>query len=234
MHDGQNLFDAELSFSGVAWGIDEAVEKLLDEGRIHAPLVVGIWNAGARRNREYMPQKPLVAASKYMAGRFSRSFGGPAASDAYIKFLVEELKPFIDATYRTQPGRAHTFIMGSSMGGLISLYALCEYPQVFGGAACLSTSWTVAGRVMVPYLRRTLPAPGSHRLYFDYGNEAHMASYKTYQLQVDRLLASAGFRRPSHWITRHFAGADHSERAWRERVDIPLRFLLRKRPRRDR
>ena len=147
MHDGQNLFDAKLSFSGVAWGIDKAAATLADENRIRAPIVVGIWNTG-RRAQEYMPQKPLEAAPSSLADRFATNFNGTPVSDAYLRFIVTELKPFVDATYRTLPAQADTNVMGSSMGGLISLYALCEYPDVFGGAACLSSSWTVAGRTL--------------------------------------------------------------------------------------
>src|SRR5262245_60757731 len=147
--------------------------------------------------------------------------------DAYLKYLVTELKPAIDARYRTLSDRAHTSIMGSSMGGLISLYAICEYPDVFGGAACLSTAWTVAGGVTTHDLVKSLPDPKTHRIYFDFGTETTDGKYEPLQQQVDAQLKAAGYIEGRNWITKAFPGEPHSERAWRKRVDVPLQFLLR-------
>ena len=225
MHDGQNLFHADLSFSGVPWGVDQTAARMAELGQIRMPIIVGIWNTD-QRVPEYMPQKPLRAAPTLVSKRFEKRYGGPAVSDAYLRFMVDELKPFIDATYRTLPEQPHTFVMGSSMGGLISLYALCEYPHVFSGAACLSTSWTVAGGVFIPYLRRAIPSPDAHNVYFDYGSEARIATYEYYQKQVNKLFRSAGYRNNRSWTSRRFPGADHSEQAWHDRIDEPLLFLL--------
>lgn len=225
-HDGQNLFDPSLSFSGVAWGVDRAVTQLGQTGAAVDAIVVGIWNT-PKRILEYMPQKPLEEApSRVVVERFAEQFGGTPVSDAYLSFVVWELKPFVDAHYRTLPDAAHTHVMGSSMGALISLYALCEYPDVFGGAACLSPSWTVGGVVMLPYLQAHLPDPRRHRVYFDYGNEGSLPMYEVCQRQVDAVFLSGGYERGRTLVTRCFPGADHSERAWSERVEVPLAFLL--------
>lgn len=225
MHDGQNLFDARLAFGGVPWGVDDVLARLIAYDEAPPALIVGIWNT-PHRIPEYMPEKPTIEAGAAFLERFVENFGGVPRSDAYLHFIVSELKPFIDKRYRTLPDRAHTFIMGSSMGGLISLYAICEYPKVFGGAACLSTSWTVAGRVMIPYLSDHVPDPATHRLYFDYGVEAQIATYETHQRRADRILARAGYTRHLNWTTRRFADAEHSEQAWHDRADVPLKFLL--------
>jgi predicted alpha/beta superfamily hydrolase len=226
MHDGQNLFDPALSYIGVDWGVHEAIARLMAEGRIAGAIVVGIWNT-AERLREYMPQKPFaLPKANRLVHEFTEGYGGLPVSDAYLRFLVEELKPFVDGTYRTLPQRERTFIMGSSMGGLISLYSLCEYPEVFAGAGCLSTHWPIGKSLLVGYVKSALPAPGHHRLYFDYGTETTDADYEPYQRRVDALLRAAGYTRGKDWITRKFPGAEHSERAWRERVHIPLEFLL--------
>ena len=229
MHDGQNLFDPTLSFTGTAWGVDKALNRLIASGEILPAIVVGVWNT-ALRIPEYMPQKPLAAAPARMRRRFLENFGAAPCSDAYLRFLVEELKPFIDARYRTRRDAASTAICGSSMGGLISLYAFCEYPDVFSRAACLSTSWTVAGRVLLPYLAHHIPPPTNHRIYFDYGVEAQIATYELHQRRIDRLFRRAGYTRGLSWTTRHFRDAEHSESAWADRIDIPLKFLLRPQP----
>ena len=226
MHDGQNLFDPAFALGGIDWGMHETTARLIREKRIPAPIVVGVWNTPLRW-REYMPQKALeLPAAGAVLPRFLELAGGPPISDRYLKFLVEELKPVIDATYRTLPDQQHTFIMGSSMGGLISLYAALEYPQVFGGVGCISGHWPVGEDCLVQYIKGALPKPGSHRFYFDYGTETLDAGYEPYQLQVDDLLKAAGYRYGIDWLTLKFAGADHSESAWRTRVDIPLAFLL--------
>lgn len=154
-------------------------------------------------------------------------------SDDYLKFITEELKPFIDRRYAPLPNDESTFIAGSSMGGLISIYAVCEYPEVFGGAACLSTHMigiftdenNPIPDVLIEYLRQNLPGPAGHRIYFDYGTETLDVFYETYQLIVDQIMMSKGYS-SANWQTRKFVGEEHSEEAWRKRLHIPITFLL--------
>lgn len=187
MHDGQNLFDPATAFIGVDWGVHEALEKLFAAGRARPAIIVGIWNTPQRR-AEYFPDKAFAQlADDALRAHVISNYGAPCGG-RYLEFIVFELKPFIDRRYRTLPGRDDTFIMGSSMGGLISLYALCEYPQVFGGAGCLSTHWPAGDGVMIEYLRTALPDAGTHTLYFDHGTETLDATYEAFQVHVDELL----------------------------------------------
>ena len=206
-------------------------------------IIVGIWNLQGKRHHEYFPQKPyesLIAVQKdtvtaqlRRAGR-TKDFFAPY-SDMYLKFVVEEVKPFIDSNFSTLSDRANTFIAGSSMGGLISVYALCEYPTVFGGAACLSTHWpgtfTMAHNPMpeafYAYLKQNLPNPETHKVYFDYGDQTLDALYPPLQQKVDALMREKGFT-ATQWTTRYFPGKNHSEEAWAERLYIPMEFLLKK------
>ncbi|HZX29035.1 MAG TPA: alpha/beta hydrolase-fold protein, partial [Telluria sp.] len=147
MHDGQMLFDASTTWNGQAWQVDAAIARLVAAGRLPDTIVVGIWNNGPARFAEFMPQKVLATMDAAALQDLDRASPGERPqADAYLRFLVQELKPAIDRRYATWPDRAHTFLMGSSMGGLISLYGLVEYPDVFGGAACLSTHWTGPGQ----------------------------------------------------------------------------------------
>jgi adenine deaminase len=161
-------------------------------------------------------------------------------SNSYLKFLVKELKPFMDKTFATHKDKEHTFIAGSSMGGLISLYAICQYPKVFGGAACLSTHTPMILKENIAfnidadivskfrtYLTTHLPSPKTHKIYFDYGDKTLDSFYKPYQDKIDTIMMTKGFI-ANNWVTRFFAGEDHSEKAWRKRLDIPLMFLLKK------
>ena len=225
MHDGQNLFAPLSSISGMDWGMDEAIGKLMETKKMRGAVVVGIWNTEIRW-REYMPQKPYWALAMQ---RHHESFvargGGDPVSDSYLKFLVREVKPFVDANYRTLADRQNTFVMGSSMGGLISLYAISEYPDVFFGAGCLSTNWPAGEYELVNGMAKALP-DATHKLYFDYGTEGLDALYEPYQSQMDKHLREAGYVENKNWMTRKFEGAAHNEAAWRARVDIPLTFLL--------
>ena len=225
VHDGQNVFDPSTAFGGVDWGIDETMTRLIGDRRARPAIVVAIWNT-PQRQQEYMGAKLLPAGTS----TFSMGAGRPAAvgalrSDAYLRFLTDELKPYVDRTFRTRPGREDTFLLGSSMGGLISLYALGEYPTIFGGAASFSTHWPAGDGAMLGYLGTTMPDPATHRVYLDRGTVGLDATYGSYQDQADTLFRAKGYG-PTNFMTRRVEGADHTERAWRVRVDEALRFLL--------
>lgn len=242
MHDGQMLFDSTTTWNHQEWGVDEMVTKLTREGKIQDVIVVGIWNNQNKRHSEYFPQKPFEMLTQTMQDSLlmvnrrpnQRLLVTRVYSDAYLRFLVQELKPFIDRTFATKADRAHTFIAGSSMGGLISMYAISEYPSVFGGAACLSTHWPGAfitednpiPTVFFEYLKGHLPDPQTHKLYFDYGTATLDALYEPFQQKADVIIRTKGYT-AKNWMTRKFEGEDHSEVAWRRRLHIPLTFLLK-------
>lgn len=228
MHDGQNLFDTATAFGGVEWGVDEVLARLIGSAQARPAIVVGIWNT-PHRLREYMPQKAVAAAAPGrdpLAALRAELRGQPLLSDAYLRFLVEELKPWIDGRYATHPEREATFVMGSSMGGLISLYALLEYSAVFGGAACVSSHWPAGDGIVVDWASKALPRPGAHRLYFDFGTLGLDAEYEPHQARMDAALRAAGYRPGRDFVSHKFEGGDHNERSWRERLEVPLVFLL--------
>ncbi len=226
MHDGQNVFDPTTSpYSHKDWAVDEMLTYLIEQKAVTETIVVAVWT-NQWRTTELVPQQPLETLGEDFVDSFTRQNGHEPQSDAYLKFLVEEVKPFIDKEYRTLPDRDHTFLMGASLGGMISVYALCEYPEVFGGIAGLSTHWPILGEAYYPYLREHLPDPATHHIYLDYGTETLDAQYEPYQQEVDKILAEAGYQSNVNWITRKFPGDAHTEAAWRNRVYIPLLFLL--------
>lgn len=243
MHDGQMLFDAEATWNKQSWEVDEVVTSLLKNNKIDDVIVVGIWNGVTTRHMDYFPQKPFESLTQtqqdsiYKANRSNGQnvFNGKVISDNYLKFIVKELKPLIDKKYSVHRDKKHTFIAGSSMGGLISMYAICEYPNVFGGAACLSTHWpgifTVKNNpipeAFYNYLKTNLPNPKNHRIYFDYGTATLDAMYEPLQLKVDEIMKAKGYN-SLNWSTNKFEGEDHSEKAWQKRLHIPLEFLLGK------
>lgn len=241
MHDGQMLYDASRSWNGQAWEVDEVLGKAIEEKTLPPAIVVGIHNSGTNRWGDYFPLKVWdtlpeafrlgVVEEGTVPARYRAAEGMRA--DRYLKFIVEELRPAVAKAFPVDESLQKTTVMGSSMGGLISMYALCEYPDVFGRAACLSTHWigmtpmesNPIPEAFVRYLEAHLPDPQSHRIYFDHGTETLDAHYGIWQKQVDSVMRAKGFD-SSNWVTKVFEGTDHSEAAWAARLSIPLEFLL--------
>ena len=237
MHDGQMIFhhpDSSLAGMDVFWDVDKVMTRLISNNEIRPAIVVSVWMADwetGARGAEYMPQKALTEEvwQRMREGnpKWTAEAGGHVlSSDNYLKFLVTELKPFIDETYPTLPDSADTFVLGSSMGGLISAYAIAEYPDVFGGAACMSTDWTIGEGVVARWFNDHWPTPGKNRIYFDYGTETFDAHYEPYQMKMDNVMRKYGYTEEEDWVTRRFEGADHSPKSWNARLHVPLTFLL--------
>ena len=234
MHDGNMLFDATTTWNHQEWRVDEVMDSLIKADAIRRCIVVGIYNTKDRLN-EYFPDKTWHhVADEHRQKTDTAEFHG----DEYLRFIVEELKPFIDEHYKPLTSREHTFMMGSSMGGLISLYALCEYPHVFGGIACLSThlsmahlengiddeAWPAAFR---EYVALSLPEANDALIYLDHGTKDFDADYGPYQKLLDEAVVAKGWD-PQHYMSRIYEGDGHNEVCWSNRLDQPLRFLLGK------
>ena len=226
LHDGQNVYDTPSPWSGKSWEVHRVLDRLIAAHKVRPAILVAIWNTDNRLG-EYMPQAAVPLAGATGDAKADDLFRklpverAKIAGDAYLKFLTRELKPMIDRRYRTLRGPKDTMLMGSSMGGLISAYAVSRYPKVFGAAACLSTSWPIGDGFAERWYEAHLP-PKTARLYFDYGTGTNDGAIEPFQRKLD---AAAG-PRDGNWISRAFPGAEHSERAWQARVDVPLTFLL--------
>lgn len=241
MHDGQMLYDAGTTWNKQSWNVDSTASYLMESGLTKDFIIVGIWNDQGTRHRDYFPAKPFnmlsteekkwVTTELLKMGRITEEF--VVYSDDYLRFIVQELKPFIDSKYDVMTDKDHTFIAGSSMGGLISMYAMFEYPEVFGGAACLSTHWpgvfTVENNPIpekfVSYVRSRLAALKNNKIYFDHGDQTLDALYPPLQARVDQAMQAYP---KGLWTSRFFPGADHSEKAWADRFGEALLFLLKK------
>jgi len=240
MHDGQNLFDPLTTWSKQSWDVDDMVCKLIDSKKIDNLIVVGIFSSGINRHQDYFPQKPFESLStvekdtllkQLKNSPMSRNFI-QSTSDNYLKYIVTEIKPFIDQQYSVFTDAEHTFMAGSSMGGLISIYAICEYPNVFGGVACLSTHWLGSFDTENPfpasfneYLKTNLPNPKNHKIYFDHGDQTLDTQYPPFQKKVDEIMTTKGYTQ-ENWKSLSFQNMDHSEKSWKARFEIPLLFLF--------
>jgi predicted alpha/beta superfamily hydrolase len=219
MHDGQNLFDQSTSFAG-EWQVDETMEALSRKG--YEAIVVGIPNMAHQRLDEYSP----FPEPRHSEGR----------GEAYLDFILETLKPLINHHFRTLPERAHTGIIGSSMGGLISLYAFFRYPEAFGFVGAMSPSlWFARGRIF-SYLEEAALTPG--KIYLDTGTcegtdfvadrllSARLNLYRTSTHAMFDLLYHKGYRPGQDLLYVEEEGGLHNEAAWARRLPEALQFLL--------
>ena len=219
MHDGQNLFDGATSFiPGQEWRVDETAEQLIKAGKIEPLIIVGIYNAGAERVNEYTDtQDP-----KYKAG---------GKADLYGRFLVEELKPFIDKTYRTKTDARHTGIGGSSLGGLVSLYLGLKYPSVFTRIAVVSPSVWWADNHIVRFTENQSRKPPL-RIWLDIGTKEGGDAEHQQTVDGARLLKTTlikkGWKESKDLHYMEVEGAEHNEKAWAARVPEILEFLFRR------
>jgi predicted alpha/beta superfamily hydrolase len=220
MHDGQNLFDPALSFAG-EWGVDEAMQQLAREEGLEA-IVVGIPNMGADRLDEYSP--------------FHDMHHGGGKGTMYVGFITHTLKPLIDATFRTLPERKHTGIMGSSMGGLISLYGFFHREYIFGFTGVMSPSLWFGQGAMFDFVQNAPFVPG--KIYLDVGTREQGGSMmamrrlarsrRTYghARRMKRILVRKGYRLRHQLMYVEEKWANHNEAAWARRLPAALRFFL--------
>ena len=207
VQDGQNLFDPTASFAG-DWGVPKTLEVLALEGI--RPIVVGIPNRGRLRRYEYSPFRDIIH--------------GGGGGDRYLAFVVETVKPLIDASFRTCPERSRTVIAGSSLGGLISLYGLYRHADVFGAAGVLSPALWFADGAVLRFVER-LPPRAVGRIHLDVGtNEGDEALQNVRRLRA--LLVAAGQTEGRDLSYQEDQGADHEEVAWGRRFRAALPFLL--------
>jgi predicted alpha/beta superfamily hydrolase len=206
MHDAQNLFDDATSYAG-EWGVDETLDDFARTRGFEA-IVVGIDHGGEERLHELSPW----TNPKY----------GTAQGEQYMAFVVDVVKPWIDTHYRTQPGRESTAIIGSSMGGLISHYALLRYPQVFGKAAIFSPSYWYSSEVYAQ--TKAHPWPRGTRTYFYIGGREDEESVP----DVDRMIALLGTQdhAPGDFTVHVVPEAQHNERAWRAEFPRAVAWLF--------
>lgn len=206
MHDGQNLFDPATSFAG-EWEVDQTLEAASADGL--EAIVVAIPNMGADRSDEYSP--------------FRDAKNGGGRGELYLRFIVETVKPLVDAGFRTMPDRAHTGIAGSSMGGLISLYAFFRYRHAFGFAGVMSASLWFANGAVLDWVARQPFAGG--RIYIDVGMKEGQKTLDDV-MRLRDILEAKGYRNLDDLMCVVDTAGDHSERSWSRRLRRQLSFLL--------
>lgn len=214
LHDGQNVFDGATSFiPGKEWQVDETAERLIRAGEIAPVIIVAVYNGGNERAHEYTPTRDR---------RFAGGVGGGA--NEYGRFLVEELKPFIDHTYRTQPDPDHTGLGGSSFGGLLTLHLGLRHSDVFRRLAVVSPSVWWDKRYLLRAVNGLKSKPPL-RLWVDIGTKEGETALADARLLRDALVSQGWVAdRDLHYMEAE--GAVHDEAAWARRVEPILKYLF--------
>ena len=200
MHDGQNIMDPKTAYVGKDWRVDETVMKLIKQKKIKEIIVVGIYNSPDRLDEYSWTEK----------------------GQNYLKFIVTELKPFIDSSYKTLSDKDNTAIMGSSMGGLISFYAAWHYPDVFSMAGCLSSSFYYNNDRSIKQVEEYTGHKKHVKFYIDHGEDG---STRGQRMFVE--LSKKGYVIGQDIDYFYAPGAGHSEKEWAARLERPLLFFFK-------
>lgn len=218
MHDGQNLMDSDTSFKGVEWQVDETAEKLIKDGKIKPVIIVGVYNS-EQRAPEFTPT--ILASAD-----------GAASAEAYGKLVVEQIKPMIDNSYRTQPEGANTYLAGSSLGGVVTMAMLKQYPDKFAGAAILTPYMVLNDKPVGELWTGDLAFLKGKKLWIDmsdqkadhYPGKDPMAEAKAFTAK----LSTGGLAADKDFVFKEFPGTGHDEPSWQKRVDQILLYLFGK------
>lgn len=206
MHDGQNIFDPATSAFGIDWQMDETADSLIKANEIDELIIVGIYNTHHRQT-EYVPSD---------------------TGYNYMKFISEELKPFIDKTYRTLPDRKNTAVAGSSAGGLISLMMLWEYPNIFSKGACVSPAFKISNIDFVDDVKNYSGLKKPIKIYIDNGG---VGIEEKLQPGIDEMLSALkdkGYGEGNDLLWFKDSKSEHNESAWAKRAHIFLKYLFPK------
>lgn len=236
--DGQYAFDGDSN--GVNFSVDRRIAQLAASGTIKPHLIVAIDNLGRDRFLQYMPEsiyrQSEGALREGIDREIARHGGKPLQSTAFLHFLTERLKPFVDQNYRTLPDRHNTAIFGASMAGVMAGAIFVEAQQVFGRGACMSPNWPIYDERFVDYEQLlaiwpvyfgSLGAPDSRRLWLDHGTEMELdAGMAPHQINIARRLEELGWRRGCNLQTRVYHGAGHAFAQTAVQMDEVLAWLL--------
>jgi hypothetical protein len=231
-HDGQNVFDGKTStHRRKTWEIGQSVNRLSRERGITAPAVIAIWNGNTpadpwARLKELAPEKVLrngvpVIVSDVIPVTVDQLYG-----DRYLDEIFSQYVPTIAEHLGISPSPEKTAMIGSSMGGLSTLYALANYGEKFHTALALSTHWSLGGMPLVEALIDELPAHGKHNIYMSRGTKGLDADYEPFQIHADSLMRGKGYRTDQNFLTRVHARTGHNEKSWASYIDEPINFWL--------
>jgi len=230
-HDGQNVFDPRTATRHRTWKMVQSAIRVSAQLGLTPPAVIGVFHSRSEENpfgriMDLAPQDPYqngVSASTNTKPPISAD---QLQGNSYLREITDVIAPTICHTLDLDLSKTYTAVIGSSMGGLASLYALGKRPDFFSTALALSTHWTAGGDALVDALMDALPPPGNHRVWMSYGTKGHDADYGPFQKYADQKMMDMGWRNGQDFLSRRYERSGHNERSWAKYLDQPMRFWL--------
>ena len=227
-HDGQNVFDGRTStHRGQTWKMAQSANRVSKELGIVPPAIIGVWHSSTKEN-PWGRGKDLVPEKYFRDGiSVAKDVSVPSDhpdflhGDTYLRSIFEEYVPAIAPAI--SPSR--TAMIGSSMGGLATLYAVAQLPDKFTTALALSTHWPFGGNELVERIIKELPSPSTHKIWMSHGTKGLDSAYAPFQHLADKLMAERGYL-PHNFVTKVYERSGHNERSWAKYLDQPMRFWL--------
>lgn len=226
-HDGQNVFDGRTStHRGQTWKMAQSANRVSAELGITPPAIIGVWHSSTKENpwgrgKDLVPEKYFrdgVQVDKSLVPNFDPDL---LHGDTYLRNIFEEYVPAIAPAITP----AHTAMIGSSMGGLATLYAVAQLPDKFTTALALSTHWPFGGNELVERTIKELPSPSTHKIWMSHGTKGLDNAYAPFQHLADKLMAKRGYL-PHNFVSKVYERSGHNERSWAKYLDQPMRFWL--------
>ena len=226
-HDGQNVFDGRTStHRGQTWKMAQSANRVSKELGIVPPAIIGVWHSSTKENpwgrgKDLVPEKYFKDGIQVPESLIKDFNPQLLHGDTYLREIFEKYIPAI------APGipALQTAMIGSSMGGLATLYAVAQFPEKFSTALALSTHWPFGGNELVERTIKELPSPSTHKIWMSHGTKGLDSAYAPFQHLADKLMAERGYL-PHNFVSKVYVRSGHNERSWAKYLDQPMRFWL--------
>ena len=231
-HDGQNVFDGKTStHRRSTWKMAQSAIRVSEDLGVTPPAIIAIFHSGSKsdqhgRAKDLSPQRFFQEDVVINSANVVRADLEHLRGDTYLNLIFDQIVPEILAAYKLQIPIANRAMIGSSMGGLSTLYAGIQRPEQMGALLALSPHWTIGGERLVERTIEELPIAGTHKIWMSRGTKSLDADYKPYQEYADRLMKDKGYRVGHDYVTKVYEKSSHNERSWASYLDQVLKFWL--------
>lgn len=229
-HDGQNVFDRDTSTRRRTWRMAHSAIRVSKKLGITPPVIIGVFHSRSSHNPwgrilDLAPQDPFQNGVEPAEKNDEISLGD-LQGNKYLEQITDVIAPSIAAELGMDLNAINKAVIGSSMGGLASLYAISKRPDFFSTALALSPHWSAGQAPLVNALLDSLPQPGTHKIWMSRGTRGHDAHYGPFQDYADQRMLRAGWREGEDFVTRVYEKSGHNERSWAKYLDQPMQFWL--------
>lgn len=229
-HDGQNIFDPATSTHRATWRMAQSAIRVSKEIGITPPVIIGVFHSRSATNPwgrilDLAPQDPFQNGVPAYQNNDEISLENLQGNN-YLEQITDLITPTICQKLRLDIAHMNKAVIGSSLGGLASLYAIAKRPDFFTTALALSTHWTAGEIPLVEAILDSFPTPGQHKIWMSRGTRGHDAHYGDFQDHADKKMLQAGWREGEDFITRVYKRSGHNERSWSKYLDQPMKFWL--------